>query len=74
MTITWVPSGKVTQAVVGQSLKDVAAAARVPVKYNCKKGDCGTCEADLNGKKIRICQAIAPRGMRKNECTIKVLK
>lgn len=38
------------------------------------QGECGTCESELNGKKIRMCKAIVPRGMRKNECTIKVLK
>lgn len=38
------------------------------------QGECGTCESELNGKKIRLCKAIVPRGMRKNECTIKVLK
>lgn len=35
--ITFQPAGKVVEAVVGQNLKDVAAAAKVPVKYNCKK-------------------------------------
>lgn len=35
--ITFLPANKVVEAVVGQDLKDVAAAARVPVKYNCKK-------------------------------------
>lgn len=74
MTITFQPANKKVEAVVGQNLKDVCAAARIPIKYNCKKGECGTCEVDLNGKKIRTCVAIVPRGMRKNECTIKVLK
>jgi ferredoxin len=72
VTITFQPSGKVVQAVVGQNLKDVAASARIPIKYNCKKGECGTCTVDLNGKKIKTCVSIVPRGMRKNECTITV--
>lgn len=38
VTITFQPANKVVQAVVGQNLKDVAAAARIPIKYNCKKG------------------------------------
>ncbi len=74
MTITFQPANKVVQAAAGQPLKDVAQAARIPIKYNCKKGECGTCEVELNGKKVRTCTGIVPRGARKNEVTIKVLK
>ncbi|GAB5032498.1 (2fe-2s)-binding protein [Nannochloropsis oceanica] len=74
VTITFLPANKKVQAVAGQNLKDVALAAKIPIKYNCKKGECGTCEIDLNGKKVRTCVGIVPRGARKNEVTIKVLK
>lgn len=74
VTITFLPANKKVQAVAGQNLKDVALAAKIPIKYNCKKGECGTCEVDLNGKKVRTCVGIVPRGARKNEVTIKVLK
>lgn len=72
VSITFMPAGKQVTAVAGQSLKDVAQAARIPIKYNCKKGECGTCEVVLNGKKVRTCVGIVPRGARKNEVTIKV--
>lgn len=74
MTITFLPANKKVTAAAGQPLKDVALAAKIPIKYNCKKGECGTCEVDLNGKKVRTCVGIVPRGARKNEVTIKVLK
>lgn len=70
--ITFQPQNKVVEAVVGQNLRDVAAAARIPIKYNCKKGECGTCTVTLNGRKIKTCVSIVPRGERKNECIIKV--
>lgn len=38
VTITFMPANKKVEAVVGQNLRDVAAAARIPIKYNCKKG------------------------------------
>jgi succinate dehydrogenase/fumarate reductase-like Fe-S protein len=38
----------------------VCAAAGVKISYNCQKGDCGTCEAFADGKKIRVCQTIVP--------------
>ena len=72
MSITFQPGNKKVTAVVGQALKDVAAGARVPIKYNCKKGECGTCTVTLNGKKVKTCVAIVPRGERKNEITITV--
>lgn len=70
VTVTFQPGGKVVQAVAGQPLKDVAAAAKIPIKYNCRKGECGTCEVRVNGSKARTCVAIVPRGARKNEVTV----
>ncbi len=50
---------KVT-AYAGQKISMVANAARVPIKYNCKAGDCGTCEVNLDGKIAKACQAVLP--------------
>lgn len=50
---------KVT-AYAGQKISMVANAARVPIKYNCKAGDCGTCEVNLDGKIVKACQAVLP--------------
>ena len=35
---------KVVQAVPGSKMAAVAGSARVPIAYNCKNGECGTCE------------------------------
>jgi len=43
--------------VVNQKVSQVAAAARAKISYNCKKGDCGTCEILLNGRVTKACQA-----------------
>ena len=48
------------KAIAGQKISMVANAARVPIKYNCKAGDCGTCEVNLDGKIVKACQAVIP--------------
>ena len=50
---------KVT-AYAGQKISMVANAARVPIKYNCKAGDCGTCEVNVDGKIVKACQGVLP--------------
>merc|ERR1719460_1490726 len=49
--------GKKMQAVKGQKLKDLIRASRAPIRFNCEKGDCGSCESMVNGKKMRVCRA-----------------
>ena len=49
-------------AVVGQKIKVVAAAARVKIPYNCNNGDCGTCTVLVNGRKAKACQMTVPKG------------
>ncbi len=49
--------GKKMQAVKGQKLKDLIRASRAPISFNCEKGDCGSCESMVNGKKMRVCRA-----------------
>ncbi|CAM9112400.1 unnamed protein product [Scytosiphon promiscuus] len=58
-------NGKTIKAVQGQRLRDVVLAAKAKIEYGCEKGDCGTCESIVDGRKIRICKAIVPRNKTK---------
>ncbi|KAJ1488270.1 hypothetical protein T484DRAFT_1939608 [Baffinella frigidus] len=49
-----------TMALLGQPLGDVAAQAGQPIKYLCKKGECGTCEVRIDGKWVRTCVSKVP--------------
>ena len=49
-----------TLANPGQPLSFVAAQAGQPVRYGCKKGECGTCECMANGKWVRPCVETVP--------------
>uniref|UniRef100_A0A7S4JWQ5 2Fe-2S ferredoxin-type domain-containing protein n=1 Tax=Odontella aurita TaxID=265563 RepID=A0A7S4JWQ5_9STRA len=55
-------NGKQVKAVVGQKVSQVAASARVKISYSCKKGDCGTCEINMNGRVVKACQGVIPKG------------
>lgn len=48
--------GRKIEAVKGQKLKDVIRASRAPIKFDCEKGDCGSCESFVDGKKMRVCR------------------
>ena len=58
---------KSTMAIVGQPLSAVAAQAGQPIRYDCKKGECGTCQVkcvagpDGEIKWIRPCVAKVPQ-------------
>ena len=39
----------------GTLLSKVCAAAKVPVKYNCKDGVCGTCTLSVDGRNVKAC-------------------
>lgn len=62
-------NGKPVKAVVGQAVKNVANSARVKIRYDCQKGDCGTCMIKMNGKKVKACQMKIPSG----RCVIQTL-
>mmetsp|Transcript_79963 Transcript_79963/g.193658 ORF Transcript_79963/g.193658 Transcript_79963/m.193658 type:complete len:227 (+) Transcript_79963:12-692(+) len=49
-----------TMAFVGQELSAVAAQSGQYIKYQCKKGACGTCEVRVDGKWIRTCVSQVP--------------
>mmetsp|Transcript_28626 Transcript_28626/g.37505 ORF Transcript_28626/g.37505 Transcript_28626/m.37505 type:complete len:140 (+) Transcript_28626:67-486(+) len=67
--VTFEPSKKSINAFPNQSLKNVARDAKVKISYNCEKGDCGTCEVMVNGKKVKACQTVIPKA---KSLTIKV--
>jgi ferredoxin len=56
-------------SVVGQKLTVVAGRARVKIPVNCQQGDCGTCEVMMNGRKVKACQTLLPKG----KCAINTL-
>ncbi|CAM9465160.1 unnamed protein product [Choristocarpus tenellus] len=68
-TCTVTVNGRKVQAVQGQKLRDVVKASGAKIEYNCSKGDCGTCESMVDGKKTRVCKAIVPRN--KSTLTVK---
>ena len=49
-----------TAALPGQPLAAVAMAAGQVVRYQCRKGECGTCEVHANGQAVRTCQTVVP--------------
>jgi len=51
---------KSTMAIPGQPLSEVATQADAFIKYKCGKGECGTCEVQVDGKWIRTCQTRVP--------------
>jgi|EP01083_Nonionella_stella_P242349 ferredoxin len=55
-------NGKKVKAIVGQKVSIVAAQSRVKISYNCKAGDCGTCNVKMNGRTVKACQMIIPAG------------
>jgi 2Fe-2S iron-sulfur cluster binding domain len=51
---------KSTMAMPGQPLREVAIQAGQFIKYGCGKGECGTCEALVNGQWVRPCSINVP--------------
>jgi ferredoxin len=58
--VVFLPSNKAIMADINAPLKDVAAAADVAIKYKCQKGECGTCQVQVDGKWIKTCQTRVP--------------
>ena len=54
------PANLIVSAQVGDKLSDVAANAKIPINYKCKKGECGTCQVFVDGKWIKTCQTTIP--------------
>ena len=51
---------KTTMALPNQPLREVAIQAGQFIKYGCGKGECGTCEALVNGQWVRPCSVNVP--------------
>ena len=45
---------------IGDNLSDVAEKAGVTIPYQCRKGECGTCEVSVNNQWIKTCQTQIP--------------
>lgn len=58
---------KTTMALPGQPLSDAAVQAGAFIRYGCKKGECGTCEALCNGQYIRPCISKVPADLRSGQ-------
>jgi ferredoxin len=58
--VEFMPSGKKVKAFPGQKISMIAQSAGVGIKYNCKKGDCGTCMINFDGKLVKACQTSLP--------------
>eukprot|EP00636_Phaeomonas_parva_P001821 CAMPEP_0118887958 /NCGR_PEP_ID=MMETSP1163-20130328/25477_1 /TAXON_ID=124430 /ORGANISM="Phaeomonas parva, Strain CCMP2877" /LENGTH=114 /DNA_ID=CAMNT_0006826517 /DNA_START=27 /DNA_END=371 /DNA_ORIENTATION=- len=55
--VTWENNGKTVTANQGEPIANVARRAGVKIKYDCKKGRCGSCEVRLNGRaSAKVCQ------------------
>lgn len=54
-------------AEVGAKLSQVAADAAVVIKYDCMKGQCGTCSVKVGNKWIKTCQTSIPTPSQPNE-------
>ena len=58
---------KTTMAMPGQPLREVAIQAGQFIKYGCGKGECGTCEALVNGQWVRPCSINVPADLANGE-------
>ena len=63
----------IINAEIGAELSVVADSANVPIAYKCRKGECGTCEVNMNGKWVRACQTTVP-AMENNEDLVVIVK
>eukprot|EP01039_Chlorochromonas_danica_P004759 gene4759-5219_t len=58
--VEFLPAKVTVKALPGQRLSVVAQAAKVPIRYKCNKGECGTCTVRFNGIPTKVCQASIP--------------
>ena len=45
----------------------------MPIAYQCRKGECGTCKVNMNGKWVKTCQTRIP-AMASNEELVVIVK
>ena len=58
--VEFLPSKKRVKALPGQKISMIAQSAGVGIKYDCKRGDCGTCTISFGGKIVKACQTTLP--------------
>ena len=61
ITVEFKPEKKdlvTVQAEIGRPLPAVARDAGVEIRYKCGKGECNTCEVNVNGKFVKSCQVV----------------
>merc|ERR1740121_1205171 len=63
---------KMTLAMPGEPVSFIASQAGQPIRYGCKKGECGTCEVKCNGKWIRPCVETIPNLSNGEDCVIEL--
>lgn len=66
------PSQRKVKAYLGQNIGMIANAAKVDIKYKCKKGECGTCTVKFNGKDVKACISALPSTSKLTTFTIEV--
>jgi ferredoxin len=71
--VEFFPSGKKVKAYLGQDVSMIAKAAKVEIKYNCKKGNCGTCMINFEGKLVKACQSSLPIASKKKSFQIGII-
>ena len=70
--VEFLPSHKKIRAYLGENIGQIAKAARVDIKYKCKKGECGTCTVKFNGKDVKACISAIPSVSKLKKFTIGV--
>ena len=58
--VEFLPAKKKVKAFPGQKVSMIAQSAGVGIKYDCKRGDCGTCTVSFGGKLVKACQTTLP--------------
>ena len=71
--VEFFPSGKKVKAILGQDIPLIAKAAKVDIKYKCKKGDCGTCKVNFEGTIVKACQSSLPIASKKTKFVIGII-
>ena len=63
ITVDFVKDGvsKKVKTIQGTSIRECASRAGVEIRYQCKKGECKTCEINVGGKVVRACQSFLPK-------------
>lgn len=72
--VTFLPAKKTVVVPRGLPLAQVASLAKVTIPYKCKKGDCGTCTVNFEGRNIKACQNALPAIGKEKKYTITIPK